>query len=53
MTRNPVYTAAEQAGCHSSCVYPAAILKAVEAAMGMAIAKDVELIFDPVKRGGK
>jgi hypothetical protein len=51
LTRNPVYKAAEKSGCHSSCVIPAAILKAVEAAMGMAIAKDVALVFNPVERG--
>ena len=53
LTRNPVYAAAEKAGCHSSCVIPAAVLKATEAAMGMAIARDVQLVFDPVKRGSE
>jgi hypothetical protein len=41
LTRNPVYTRAEQSGCHPSCPVPAAILKAVEVAMEMAVPRDV------------
>lgn len=44
--RNPVYQAAQQAGCHASCVIPAAVLKTVEVAMGMAVARDVRFSFD-------
>ncbi|MBW2193973.1 MAG: hypothetical protein JRF27_09345, partial [Deltaproteobacteria bacterium] len=33
VTRNPVYLAAEQSGCHLSYPIPAAVLKAVEVAM--------------------
>lgn len=44
-SRNPVYQIAEKMGCHSSCVVPAAVLKAVEAAMGMAVAKDAGIRF--------
>lgn len=51
LTRNPVYAAAEKAGCHASCVLPAAILKATEAALGMAIPRDVTFFFDPIERG--
>ncbi len=51
MTRNPVYTCAEKSGCHPSCTIPAAVLKAVEAALGMAIARDVRIRFD-TPRGG-
>jgi len=42
LTRNPVYTSAEQAGCHPSCAVPCAILKAVEVAMEMAVPRDVQ-----------
>ena len=45
LTRNPVYIAAEKSGCHPSCAIPMAILKTVEAAMGMAVPKDVEIWF--------
>ena len=45
LTRNPVYLAAEKAGCHFTCTLPAAILKAVEAAMGMALPKTVSIVF--------
>ena len=53
LTRNPVYAAAEKAGCHSSCAIPAAVLKAVEAAMGMAIARDVRITFESQPRGSR
>ena len=47
LTRNPVYVNAEKSGCHPSCVIPAAMLKAAEVAMGMAISKDVHFRFQP------
>lgn len=47
LTRNPVYVNAEKSGCHPSCVIPAAMLKAAEVAMGMAIPKDVYFRFQP------
>ena len=47
MTRNPVYIAAQQSGCHPSCVIPAAVLKAAEAAMEMALARDVHIQIAP------
>jgi hypothetical protein len=43
LTCNPVYTRAEQSGCHASCPVPCAILKAVEVAMEMAVPRDVQL----------
>jgi hypothetical protein len=46
MTRNPVYIAAEKSGCHPSCAVPAAVLKTVEVALGMALAQDVRFRFD-------
>jgi hypothetical protein len=47
VSRNPVYRAAEKSGCHSSCVIPAAVLKAVEVAMGMALPREVLITFAP------
>ena len=47
VSRNPVYVAAEKSGCHTSCVIPAAILKAVEVAMGMALPREVRITFEP------
>jgi hypothetical protein len=48
LTRNPVYTAAEKSGCHPSCLIPAAVLKAVEVALGMALPKEVTIKFKNV-----
>lgn len=45
LTRNPIYQAAEKSGCHPSCAIPCAVLKAVEAAMGMALPKEVRITF--------
>lgn len=50
ITRNPVYLAAEQSGCHPSCFVPAAVLKAAEVAMEMALARDASIRFEPCKR---
>jgi hypothetical protein len=47
ITRNPVYLAAQQSGCHPSCVIPAAVLKAAEAAMEMALPRDVHIQIAP------
>jgi hypothetical protein len=47
LTRNPVYIAAEKAGCHPSCAIPLAVLKAVEVAWGMALPRDVRITFKP------
>ena len=52
LTRNPVYMAAQQAGCHASCVVPAGILKTVEVAMEMALARPVCITFEACD-GGK
>ena len=48
-TRNPVYLAAEQSGCHASCPIPVAVLKAAEVAMEMALARDVSIRFETCK----
>jgi hypothetical protein len=47
VTRNPVYLAAEQSHCHSSCPVPAGVLKAAEVAMEMALARDASIRFEP------
>ena len=46
VSRNPVYAAAEKSGCHPSCVLPAALLKAAEVALEMALARDVTFHFE-------
>ena len=46
MTRNPIYSAAQRAGCHPSCPIPMAVLKAVEVAMEMALPCDVNIRFE-------
>ena len=48
-TRNPVYLAAEQSGCHASCPVPVAVLKASEVAMEMALPRDASIRFEPCK----
>lgn len=50
ITRNPVYLAAEQAGCHPSCPVPVAVLKAVEVASGMAVPQEVLIRFAKPQR---
>jgi len=44
--RNPVYVAAEKAGCHLSCAIPVAIIKAAEVAMELALPKEVHIKFE-------
>lgn len=47
VTRNPVYLQAQKTGCHPSCVIPAAMLKAAEVVMEMALPKNVHVKFIP------
>ena len=49
VTRNPVYLASEQSGCHPSCPVPAGVLKAAEVAMAMALPRDASIRFEPCK----
>jgi len=49
LTRNPVYLAAEQAGCHPSCPAPAAVLKAAEVALQVALPRNVSIRFEPCR----
>ena len=44
---NPVFEQAARAGCHASCVWPVAVLKAAEVALEMALPRPVELAFVP------
>ena len=46
LTQNPVYQAAQASGCHASCAIPCAVIKAVEVAMGMAVARQVRFSFE-------
>jgi hypothetical protein len=48
ISKNLVFSSAQSAGCHPSCPVPIAILKAVEAAMGMALPKDAVIRFESV-----
>jgi hypothetical protein len=50
VTRNPVYLIAEQSGCHPSCPAPAAVLKAAEVAMKMALPCDASIRFEPCQK---
>jgi len=46
LTANPVYLAAEQSGCHPSCPIPAAVLKAAEVTLDMALPRDATIRFE-------
>ena len=50
ITRNPVYLAAEQSGCHPSCPIPVAVLKAAEVTMEMALPRNASIRFQPCKK---
>ena len=45
LTKNPIFIAAEQAGCHLACPVPVAVVKACEVTLGLAIQKDVSILF--------
>ncbi len=45
LTKNRIFKAAEAAGCHLSCPVPAAIVKAAEVALELALPKDVTITF--------
>ncbi|MBW1777512.1 MAG: hypothetical protein JRI76_01480 [Deltaproteobacteria bacterium] len=51
MTKNPVFLAAENSRCHTTCIVPSAVLKAAEAALEMALPSAVRIRF--LKRGEK
>ena len=45
VTKNPVFKAAEKAGCHLSCPIPTALIKAAEVALELALPKEVRISF--------
>lgn len=45
LTRNPVFVCAEKAGCHPSCVIPTAVIKVAEAALGLALKRDIVIRY--------
>jgi len=45
VSRNPIFLSAERAGCHLSCAIPLAVIKCAEAAMELAIPRDVLIQF--------
>ncbi len=45
ITKNPVFISAEKAGCHPSCPVPTAVIKAIEAALGLALKRNVTIQF--------
>lgn len=47
LTKNPIFLSAQMAGCHPSCIIPVAVVKAVEAAMEMAIPRNARITFSP------
>ncbi len=46
MTKNPVYVAATETGCHPSCAIPVGVVKAAEVALGLAVPKAVRIDFE-------
>jgi len=44
-TSNPVFKAAQQAGCHLTCPVPVAALKAAEVALELALPKNASISF--------
>jgi hypothetical protein len=47
ISRNPVYVISEKSGCHLSCPIPVAVIKAAEAAFGLALPRQVQIHFVP------
>jgi hypothetical protein len=45
-TINPVFKAAEKAGCHLTCPVPVALLKAAEVALELALPRKVRISFE-------
>lgn len=45
LTQNKIFLGAEKAGCHLACPVPTAVVKASEAALTLALPKDVTIRF--------
>lgn len=46
LTQNKIFLGAEEAGCHLACPVPSALVKAAEAALTLALPKDVVFKFE-------
>ncbi len=51
INKNPVYEKAGKCNLHSSCPVPCGIIKAAEAELGLAIVKDVRIVFETETQG--
>lgn len=45
LTKNLIFISAEKAGCHLACPVPVAVVKASEAAFGLALPRDAAICF--------
>ena len=45
LSRNSIFVSAERARCHPACPVPAALVKAAEVAMGLALPKSAHIDF--------
>lgn len=51
INKNPVYEKAGKCNLHSSCPVPCGIIKAAEAELGLAVTKEVRIIFENGRHG--
>jgi len=51
INKNPVYEKAGRCNLHSSCPVPCGIIKAAEAELGLAVIKDVRIVFESDTEG--
>jgi hypothetical protein len=49
LTKNQIFVAAQHARCHLACPVPAAVVKACEVALGLAVPKDAAICFSTLK----
>jgi hypothetical protein len=52
-TKNPVFKAAERAGCHLTCPVSIALLKAAEVALELALPRDASIRFEQHEKKGE
>ena len=45
LSQNKIFLSAEKAGCHLACPIPSALVKAAEAALTLALPKDISFSF--------
>ncbi len=53
LDRNPVYIAVQRAGCHAACPVPAAMIKAAEVVLGLALPAPVRIDFSTRSLSGR